>query len=136
MAAIFLLLAILGGVLLGAAVLVNTSASSLSVFSYSLTGFTQGQLLLTAAGLGLLVALLLGLAWSSSSGRRGKRRARRAAQRELEGRVAEGERENARLRAELARMGRLAGLLAEPVGAPALRTTQERAPQPRVEAHA
>jgi cell shape-determining protein MreC len=101
MAAIFLVLAVLDAVLLGNVALANTSASSLSVFDQSITGFTQGQLLLFAAALGLLFALFLRLAWSSSSARRAKRRGLRAARREVEGRVAELERENARLHKEL-----------------------------------
>jgi len=101
MAALFLVLAVVDAVVLGDAVLANTSASSVSLFNHSITGFTQGQLLLVAAGLGLLFALLLGLARSSSSARRAKRGALRAARRDLESRVAELERDNARLRQEL-----------------------------------
>ena len=111
MAAIFLLLAVLDAVLLGNVLLANTSASSVSVFDQSITGFTQGQLLLLAAGLGLLLALFLRLAGSSSSARRGKRRGLRAARREVEGRVAELERENARLRKELEGTQRPAALV-------------------------
>jgi cell shape-determining protein MreC len=112
MAATFLVLAVVDAVLLANVVLANTSASSLSVFDQSITGYTQGQLLLFAAALGLLLALFLRLAWSSSSARRAKRRGLRAARREVEGRVAELERENARLRKELEgtrRTGPLAG---------------------------
>jgi len=116
MAAIFLVLAVLDAVLLGNVALANTSASSLSVFDQSITGFTQGQLLLFAAALGLLFALFLRLAWSSSSARRAKRRGLRAARREVEGRVAELERENARLRRELEGTRR-AGALVGPLGA-------------------
>ena len=58
-------------------------------------------LVLLAAGLSLLLALFLGIAWSSSSARRARRRGLRVARREVEGRVAELERENARLRKEL-----------------------------------
>ena len=101
MAAIFLVLAVVDAALLANVALTNTSASSLSVFDQSITGFTQGQLLLFAAALGLLLALFLRLAWSSSSARRAKRRGLRAARREVEGRVAELERENARLHKEL-----------------------------------
>ena len=101
MAAIFLVLAVVDAALLGNVLLANTSASSVSVFNQSLTGFTQGQLLLLAAGLGLLLALSLRIAWSSSSARRAKRRELRAARRDLEGRVAELDRENARLGKEL-----------------------------------
>jgi uncharacterized protein (DUF58 family) len=96
--------------------LTNTSASSLSVFDQSITGYTQGELLLVAAGLGVLLALLLGIAWSSSSARRAKRRELRVARREVEGRVAELERENARLRKELEGVRR-PGVLVGPQGA-------------------
>jgi hypothetical protein len=92
-------------VLVGDAVLANTSASSVSVFNHSITGFTQGQQLLIAAGLGLLGALLLGLA--SSGARRAKGRQLRSARRDLEGRVAELERDNAALRQELERTRRV-----------------------------
>ncbi len=107
MAALFLVLAVVDAVLLGDAVLANTSASSVTVFDQAITGFTQGQLLVVAAGLGLLGALLLRLAWSSSGARRAKRRQLRAARRDLEGRVAELQRENATLRQELERTPRV-----------------------------
>src|SRR6266511_5344735 len=74
MAAIFLVLAVVDAALLANVALTNTSASSLSVFDQSMTRFTQGELLLVAAGLGLLLALFLRIAWSSSSARRAKRR--------------------------------------------------------------
>jgi hypothetical protein len=101
MAAILLVLAVADAALLANVALANTSPSSLTVFDQTMTGFTQGQLLLLAAGLGVLLALLLGMAWSSSSARRAKRRQLRAARREVEGRVAELERENALLHREL-----------------------------------
>src|SRR6266508_3976923 len=105
MAAIFLVLAVVDAALLANVALTNTSASSLSVFDQSMASLTQGELLLVAAGLGLLLALFLRIAWSSSS-------PRRLARREVEGRVAELERENARLRKELEgkrRTGQLVG---------------------------
>ncbi len=107
MAAVFLVLAVVDAVLLGDAVLANTSASSVSVFNHSMTGFTQGQLLVVTAGLGLLLVLLPGLAWSWSSARRAKRRQLRAARRDLEGKIAELERDNASLRQELERTRRV-----------------------------
>jgi hypothetical protein len=116
MAAIFLVLAMLDAVLLGNVALANTSPGSVSVFDQSIGGFTQGELLLLAAGLGLLLALFLGIAWSSSSARRAKRRGLRAARREVEGRVVELERENARLRKELEGVRRT-GELVGPQGA-------------------
>ncbi|HZD73996.1 MAG TPA: hypothetical protein VE776_08970 [Actinomycetota bacterium] len=130
MAALFLVLAVVDAVLLGDAVLANTSASSVSVFDHSITGFTQGQLLLVAAGLGLLGALLLAAAWSWSGARRAKRREQRAAERDLEGRVAGLERENATLRQERERLGRLAEVRE------ASSQAQERASQPPVDAQA
>lgn len=116
MAAIFLVLAVVDVALLANVALTNTSASSLSVFDQSISGYTQGELLLVAAGLGLLLALFVGIAWSSSSARRAKRRQLRAARREVEGRVAELERENARLRTELEGTRRT-GALVGPQGA-------------------
>jgi uncharacterized integral membrane protein len=116
MAAIFLVLAVLDAVLLGNVALTNTSTTSVSVFDRSITGYTQGQLLLLAAGLGVLLALLLGIAGSSSSARRAKRRELRVARREVEGRVAELERENARLHKELEDTRRT-GALVGPQGA-------------------
>ncbi len=138
MAALFLVLAVVDAVLLGDAVLANTSTSSVSVFDQSITGFTQGQLLLVAAGLGLLGALLLGLAWRSSGARRAKRRQLRAARRDLEGRVAELQRDNAILRQERERVGRLAELreASSQAQAQAEERARERASQPPVDAHA
>jgi hypothetical protein len=133
MAALFLVLAVVDAVLLGDAVLANTSASSVSVFGHSIVGFTQGQLLLVAAGLGLLGALLLELAWRSSGARRAKRRQLRAARRDLEGRVAELERDNTTLRQERERVGRLAELREASSQA---QEARERASQPPVDAHA
>jgi cell shape-determining protein MreC len=116
MAAIFLVLAVVDAALLANIALANTSASSVSVFGQSIPGYTQGELLLVAAGLGLLFALFVGIAGSSSSARRAKRRELRAARREVEGRVAELERENARLRKELETTQRT-GVLVGPRGA-------------------
>jgi uncharacterized protein YceH (UPF0502 family) len=116
MTAIFLVLAVVDAALLANVALTNTSASSVSVFDQSIAGLTQGELLLLAAGLGLLLALFLRIAWSSSSARRSKRRQLRVARREVEGRVAELERENARLRKELEGTRRT-GVLVGPRGA-------------------
>jgi cell division protein FtsB len=106
MAAVFLVLAVADAMLLGDAVLGNTGAGSVPVFNHSITGFTQGQQLVAAAGLGLLLALLPGLAWTWSSARRAKGRRLRAERRDLEGKIAELERGNAALRQELKRTGR------------------------------
>jgi hypothetical protein len=100
MAAIFLLLAVPDAALLGNLVLANPNAGSVSVLDRSVAGFTQGQLLV-AAGLGLLLGLLVAVAWSCSSARRLKDRQLRAARRQVQGRVARLERDNARLRKQL-----------------------------------
>jgi cell shape-determining protein MreC len=133
MAALFLVLAVVDVVVLGDAVLANTNTSSVSVFNHSITSFTQGQLLVVAAGLGLLLALLPLLAWTWSSARRAKRRQLRAERRDLEGRVAELERDNATLRQERERLGRLAELRDASSEA---QEARERASQPPVDAHA
>jgi hypothetical protein len=116
MAVIFLVLAVLDAVLLGNVALTNTSAGAVSVFDQTISGFTQGELLLLAAGLGLLLALFLRIAWSSSSARRAKRRELRVTRREVEGRAAELERDNARLHRELEGTRRT-GALVGPQGA-------------------
>ncbi len=103
MAVIFLLLAAVAGVALGDVVLSNTGSASIELFNRSVTDFTQGQLLLIAAGLGFLFALFLFMAWGSSSNRRAKRRERRLVRRDLESRVDGLERENVGLRQELDR---------------------------------
>ena len=136
MAALFLVLAVVDAVLLGDAVIANTSASSVSVFGHSMTGFTQGQLLVIAAGLGLLGALLLGLAWRCSGTQRAKRRRLRATRRDLEGRVAGLERDNTILRHELERFGRLAELRGASSEAQVQGRARERATQPPVDTHA
>jgi uncharacterized protein YceH (UPF0502 family) len=133
MVAIFLVLAVVDAALLANVALTNTSASSLSVFDQSMARFTQGELLLVAAGLGLLLALFLRIAWSSSSARRAKRRQLRVARREVEGRVAELERENARLRKELEGT-RHPGALVGPQGG--LRRDPVASQPPQVDAHA
>jgi len=112
MAVLFLVLAAVAVVVVGDAAVTNPSAGSLSVFNHAITGFTEGQLVAFAAGLGLLVALCAALARGWSRGHRAKRRARRAVRRDLEGKVAELERENARQRKELGRLGGLADLRA------------------------
>jgi hypothetical protein len=103
MAVFFLLLAIALGVVIGDAVVANTGGSNVELFNQTITGFTQGQLLVIAAGAGFLFALLLFLAWGSSRSRRLRRRERRDVHRDMEGRIGELERENADLRDEVDR---------------------------------
>jgi uncharacterized protein YlxW (UPF0749 family) len=106
MAAIFLVLAVLDAALLTNVLLTNSRAGSVSVLDQPVTGFSQGQLLLLAAALGLLLALSLGIAWSSSSARRLRRRELRAERRGLESKVDELQRENTRLQGQLERTRR------------------------------
>jgi len=103
MAAFFLVLAVIAGVVVGDAVIANTGAGSVTVFGQSITGFTQGQLLVIAAGLGFLFALFLFLAWGSSRNRRIRRRENRLVHRDMASRVDELERTNAGLRDQLER---------------------------------
>jgi hypothetical protein len=101
MAVLFLLLAFLVVVVLAAAGLENTSASSATLFDRSFGQLTEGQLLVLAAALGFLVALFLFLAFGASRTRRTRRKELKSRRRDAEGRVDELERENARLQHEL-----------------------------------
>jgi len=107
MAALFLLLAVLIGVVLVDAVLENTTASTVTLFDRSFSQLSAGELLVVFAGLGFLLALFLFLAFGSSRSRRTRRRELRSARRDAESRVEDLEHENARLRDELAHVGRL-----------------------------
>jgi len=114
MAAFFLLLTILVGVVLGDALVENDGASVFTVFGQTTGRFNQGQLLLVFAGLGFLFALLLGLSLASTRRRRTRRKERRGGRRELGERITELERDNARLRDDLSqRDDALAGREAE-----------------------
>jgi hypothetical protein len=101
MAVLFLLLAFLVVVVLAAAGLENTSATSATLFNRSFSQLTEGQLLILAAALGFVVALFLFLAFGASRTRRARRKELKSRRRDAEGRVDELERENARLQHEL-----------------------------------
>jgi TolA-binding protein len=101
MAAFFLLLAVLIGVVLVDSVLENTSTSTIILFNRSIDQLSGGQLLVVFAGLGFLLTLFLFLAFGSSRTRRSRRKELKSRRRDAEGRVDELERENARLRQEL-----------------------------------
>jgi len=107
MAAFFLLLTVLVGVVLVDAVLENTGVATATFFNRSFDQLSTGELLLVFAGLGFLLALFLFLAFGSSRSRRTRRRELRAARRDAESRVEELQHENARLHDELARAGRV-----------------------------
>jgi TolA-binding protein len=101
MAVLFLLLAFLLVVVVGAAGLENTDPSSATLFDRSFSQLSEGQLLVLAAALGFLVALFLFLAFGASRTRRSRRKELKSRRRDAEGRVDELERENARLKQEL-----------------------------------
>ena len=114
MAAFFLLLTILVGVVLGDALVENDSAGTLTLFGQTTERFNDGQLLLVFAGLGFLFALLLVLSLVSTRRRRTRRKELRSGARELGERITELERDNARLQADLAQRDEaLAGREAE-----------------------
>jgi ABC-type multidrug transport system fused ATPase/permease subunit len=103
MAALFLVLAVIVGVAIGDTVVANSAAGSIQLFSQTITGFTQGQLMLIAAGAGFILALLLVLSFGSGKSRRARRREQRLARREMQGRIGELEQENTSLRTEVDR---------------------------------
>ena len=74
MAAFFLLLAIIGGALVGDLVWENTTAGEVTVLDRTVGGYPQGWLLAAAAALGFVVALLLVASVSSTKSRRTRRR--------------------------------------------------------------
>jgi membrane protein implicated in regulation of membrane protease activity len=126
MAAIFLLLAVLIGVVLVDAVLENSATATTTLFDRSFDQLSTGEQLVAFAALGFLLALFLFMAFGSSRTRRARRKELRSARRDAEGRVGELERENERLRQELERTGRTGrlGRPEQPVGATNATTTQ------------
>ena len=83
MAAFFLLLAMLGGVLVGDLIWENTTNGEVTVLDRTLVSYPQGWLLAAAAGIGFVVALLLVASVSSTKARRNRRRQLRARNRDL-----------------------------------------------------
>ena len=74
MAALFLLLALIGGALVGDLVWENTSVGEVTVLDRTATTYPQGWLLAAAAAIGFVVALLLVASVSSTKARRNRRR--------------------------------------------------------------
>jgi uncharacterized membrane protein YccC len=105
MAALFLLLAIAGTALVGDLVVENTGtgAITVTVLHHPITGYRDGLLLAMAAALGLVIGLLVVGSLSMRRTRRTRRKQLRRAERELRGQLLVLERENTRLRDELAR---------------------------------
>jgi uncharacterized membrane protein YciS (DUF1049 family) len=114
MALLLLLLAVVGGILVGDLVLENPAAGAVSVLQHPISGYSQGQLLAMVAALGFVVGLLVVGAASLRRTRRARRRQLRTAERDLTAQLNELERENASLREELADRDRT---LARPVEA-------------------
>jgi hypothetical protein len=83
MAAFFLLLAILGGALVGDLVWENTANGEVTVLDRTLVSYPQGWLLAAAAAIGFVIALLLVASMSSTKARRNRRRQLRAMKRGL-----------------------------------------------------
>jgi len=116
MAALLLLLAILGASVVADLVVENTGSGAITVLHHPITGDRDGLLLAMAAVIGLVIGLLLvgSLSWWPT--RRARRQRLRVAERELRGQLLELEGENTRLREELARRDsaarRMAGVAA------------------------
>ena len=83
MAAFFLLLAMIGGALVGDLVWENTTAGEATVLGRTAVSYPQGWLLAGAAALGFAVALLLVASVSSTKARRNRRREFRSVKRDL-----------------------------------------------------
>lgn len=58
MAVLLLLLAVIGGVLVGDLVVENPAAGSVTVLQHPISGYSEGQSLAVAAALGFVVGLL------------------------------------------------------------------------------
>jgi hypothetical protein len=95
MAAFFLLLAMIGGALVGDLVWENTTAGEATVLGRTAVNYPQGWLLAGAVALGFAVALLLVASVSSTKARRQRRRQLRSMRRRLEGEGIETELEHA-----------------------------------------
>jgi hypothetical protein len=130
MAILLFLLALAGGVLVGALALENTGAASVTVLDRTFTGFSQGQLLAVVAALGFVVGVLAVGSLSLRRSRRVRRRELRRAERDLSAEVAELERENQSLRGELARRPGPEGRHPEPVYEQARRAARLRGTDP------
>jgi uncharacterized membrane protein YccC len=103
MAALLLLLAITGAVVVGDLAVENTAGGAITVLHHPITGYRDGLLLAMAAALGLVIGMLVIGSVSLRRTRRARRKQLRSAERELRGQLLELEHENSRLRDELAR---------------------------------
>jgi hypothetical protein len=83
MAMFFLLLALIGGALVGDLVWENTSAGEVTVLDRTATTYPQGWLLAAAVAIGFVIALLLVASVSSTKARRNRRREFRSMKHDL-----------------------------------------------------
>ena len=103
MAALLLLLAITGAVVVGDLAVENTAGGAITVLHHPISGYRDGLFLAMAAALGLVIGLLMVGSVSLRRTRRARRRQLRRAERELSSQLLRLERENTRLRDELVR---------------------------------
>ena len=82
MAAFFLLLALIGGALVGDLIWENTANGQVTVLDRTAVSYPQGWLLASAAAIGFVIALLLVASVSSTKARRNRRRQLRALKRD------------------------------------------------------
>jgi hypothetical protein len=122
MAALFLLLAIVGAVVVGDLVLENPGTGDVTVLDRSIGGYPEGWFLAAAAAIGFAVGLLLVGSVGLRRSRRVRRRELREAERDLTEQLGTLEAENSRLREELTRY-RPGRRVAGP-------TRDERSPEP------
>src|SRR5215204_4440647 len=94
MAVFFLLLAMIGGALVGDLIWENTTAGDVTVLDRTVTGYSQGWLLAAAAAIGSVIALLLVASVSSTKARRRRRRQFRSMKRDRQDQGFEPDRTN------------------------------------------
>jgi uncharacterized membrane protein YciS (DUF1049 family) len=89
MAALLLLLAILGASVVADLVVENTGSGAITVLHHPITGYRDGLLLAMTAALGLVIGLLVVGSLSLRRTRRARRRQLRRTERELRGQLLE-----------------------------------------------
>jgi len=124
MAALLLLVAVIGGIVVGDLVMEDTTVGDVTMLHHTITGYSEGQLLAIAAAFGVVVGLLVVASASTTRTRRTRRKRLRAAGRDLNRQVAELERENTRLRDELAHRDQRVRHPAEPASPADLGSTR------------
>jgi hypothetical protein len=94
---VLFVLAVAGGVTVADLARENPAAGQITVFHYTVSGYPEGWLLATAAGLGCVVALLLVASVNSTKGRRARRKQLRGLRQGLEDQVVAPEPDHAGL---------------------------------------